>query len=315
MNNKIRYSLREKELLDVCTEVVKDMDIRNFLLSMTGARCEKISKSNYKPVKSSLNIQYYALISQMVIKAIKLICDTIYFGECKTDLDREKNGILICKKYLLEESELKKIEEFEHKIYEFENKKNQIKTNSFHLVFEYIDFLTLFEDAWRKGTVNNILRYDIEFRKFLIEEVKSICKIVYKDFVEPNIEIIKKSFFKNPEFTSKISGFVGDSNFIINKDLYNLKTKHKSMPSQEDVCQSILYYLISRCNKIYYQETKNGNIQENLIEKLYIYNTRYGDKYEIKLNNLSDIYVENIMEEVYYMYKNALFLKKNYVKY
>ena len=163
------------------------------------------------------------------------------------------------------------LEYFKEKLNEFESKITQITPNSFHLIFDYIDYLTLFEDSWRKGVVSNVLRYDLEKRIDFINEVKSICKIVYKDFIENYSNNIKSSFYKNPEFRSKVSGFDGDSNFMINNDLYNLKTKHKSIPSDKDISQSILYYLISRCNKIYYKGTRHAYKRENLIERLYIY--------------------------------------------
>lgn len=315
MNNKKRYSLREKEILGVCTTVIEDNDITEFLISRTGAKCEKISKCNYKPVKSNLGVQNYALVAQMVIRAVKLMCETIQFGGCIDTLDREKEGIYRCEKYILNDEDSKKLDYFKEKFNEFELKINQITPSSFHLVFEYIDYLTLFEESWRKDIVTNILRYDLNKRLDFINEVKSICKIVYKDFIENHSNDIKKSFYKNPDFKSKVSGFNGDSNFMINNDLYNLKTKHKSIPSDKDISQSILYYLISRCNKIYYKGTRYAYKRENLIERLYIYNTRYGDKYEIKFNNLSDKQVEDIMEEVYYMYNNVLLMKSGSLPY
>lgn len=315
MNNKKRYSLREKEILGVCTTVIEDNDITEFLISRTGAKCEKISKCNYKPVKSNLGVQNYALVAQMVIRAVKLMCETIQFGGCIDTLDREKEGIYRCEKYILNDEDSKKLDYFKEKFNEFELKINQITPSSFHLVFEYIDYLTLFEESWRKDIVTNILRYDLNKRLDFINEVKSICKIVYKDFIENHSNDIKKSFYKNPDFKSKVSGFNGDSNFMINNDLYNLKTKHKSIPSDKDISQSILYYLISRCNKIYYKGTRYAYKRENLIERLYIYNTRYGDKYEIKFNNLSDKQVEDIMEEVYYMYNNVLLMESGSLPY
>ena len=315
MNNKKRYSLREKEILGVCTTAIEDNDITEFLISRTGAKCEKINKCNYKPVKSNLGVQNYALVAQMVVKAVKLMCETIYFGGCFDSLDREKEGIYKCEKYILNDEESKKLDYFKEQFNEFEIKISQITPNSFHLIFEYIDYLTLFEDSWRKGIVTNILWYDLDKRLDFINEVKSICKIVYKDFIENHSKDIKNSFYKNPEFRSKVSGFDGDSNFMINNDLYNLKTKHKSIPSDKDISQSILYYLISRCNNIYYKGTRYAHKRENLIERLYIYNTRYGDKYEIKFNNLSDKQVEDIMEEVYYMYNNVLLMESGSLPY
>lgn len=96
MNSFERYSLRKKRVLDVCTNVVKDTDIRDLLLNKTGCKCEKISMSRYTAVRSKLSGQNYALISNMVIKAVKLICETIYHGEFKDTLNREKDGVRVC---------------------------------------------------------------------------------------------------------------------------------------------------------------------------------------------------------------------------
>ena len=316
MDKKNKYSFTRKNTIGVCTEVVKSSEMREILLGKTKAVCKKVDNANLRPIYSKLDKSYSGLIGQATIKAVTMICEIIQNGKYIDDFSKEKYGLHLFefKCNFEPETATSKMKEFKMRLSDFIKNKDKIDLNNMGLIFEYIDTLTLLEDVSRTENINRILNYDWSMHTLLVEEVRNICKGIYINLIKKEERNIKKYFLKNPEFTSRVTGFVGDSNFMIKNDLYNLKTKIKSYPSEEDICQSIMYYLLSRCNNIYKSNAKQKLEQKDLIERLYIYNTRHNEKYEIMIKNMSDIEIDNIMKDIYSTYINISLKKCSNIK-
>lgn len=319
MNNNNRYSFTKKYTMGVCTEVVKNPEIRKILLGKTKAIYKRVDNANLRPIYSKLDKSYSGLIGQATIKAVTMICEIIQNGKYIDDFSKEKYGLHILefntdfKPKELEllgvpkpEAFIAKANELKKRLYDFIENKDKINPNNMELIFEYIDTLTLLEDVSRTENISKILDYDLNIHERLVDEVRNICKGIYINLIKREEDDIKKYFLKNPVFTSRVTGFVGDSNFMIKNDLYNLKTKIKSYPSEEDICQSIMYYLLSKCNNISKTNMKKKLEQKDLIERLYIYNTRHNQKYEVIISNLSDIEIDNILDTIYKKYYRLL---------
>lgn len=296
--NKYEYILTGKPLISTCSRAVKRADVQRILRAkvIEGYAC--VSNSNYKPVLSNLPSYYSALIGNTVSIAIEIIGDLHCYGEYKGDFGKELRGIEICKEEL-DNKYKSRFLAYKKKVLEFKKNRRKVTIKTMGNLFDYVLYMAIFEKIFRGQNPNSIFNINESIYPAIIDEVKVICRLTYKDFILPNEENIKKSYLANPVFGTSFSGIKADGDFMIGNNLYDLKTKKVKIPTQEDMCQLALYYLLSRCKRIFKSTFNLELTQEDFVDKLYIYNTRYAKTYEIKVKKLTDIEIDEIMGEIY----------------
>lgn len=299
---KYGYILTEKQTLSTCSIAVKKPKIRKILKEKVIKECICVNKSNYKPVISNLHYSYSRLIGIATSISIEIICDIYRHKKYTGKFEKEIAGMMACETEL----DLKYYCKYEHHrdiVLDFKHHPGRVQMHTLENTFRYALYMAIFESIYRGEDANNIFSIDESMYPYIIDEVRKICKVVYMDLITANKESIKTSFLGNPIFGTRYSGIRGDGDIMIGNALYDLKTKKSSEPLENDICQLALYYLLSRSKRILKSNLHLEITQEDLVNKMYIYNTRHGNTYEVKVNKLSGKEVDEIMAEIYEVLK------------
>lgn len=304
-----KYCTDKKVSIWNCTKVVERRDIQDILRNEVLVSCDLVHGFKVKPIFSSLNKEYAGLIGNTVALATEIIGHLFKYGIYKGNFNKEMIGMDECLSKIDKIHE-KKFNEYSSKVLEFRDNRSLVTMETIDKLFDYVLEMSIFEKAFRENNINKLFEIDDDTYNAIINEVKNISRNTYR-LLKNKEKGVKKSFYSNPVFTSEYAGINADGGFIIDNDLYNIKTKRKHKPTIEDVCQMILYYLLSRTNKIA-KEFNNISLDESdNINNLYIYNSRFAYTYEIKINELTDKEVDDIMFRIYKIimepYKNVTF--------
>lgn len=309
-SKKYKYCTIEKPFLTNCTTAVKNEKIQGILENEVLASCVLNSGFKVDPIFSRLNNGYSGLIGNTVALTTEIMGHLFRFGTYKGNFEKEMFGIDKCKDKL-DEKYKEKFNIYSSKVLEFKDNRNIITEKDIAKIFEYVLEMSIFEKIYRGDDPNKLFSMNNETYNNIIEEVKSISRYTFKCLLKQKESQVKDSFFSNPVFSTKFSGIMADGGFIINNDLYNIKTTKKSEPYKTDIYQMLMYYLLSRSKKIMKELNNIEFIASDNIENLYIYNSRHTHTYKINIKQLTDEQVDDIMFRIYEIirepYKNIQF--------